>query len=144
MKKLIALLTAVVLALSLCACGGGSAADDKNTEIETALNAGWIDAYPLPDTPYTVIRVYVFQNGTAVGGVDISTGNGETIPAMQATGTYEITEDKIIIDWTEIDTQLKDLPIVPDSELPYSYENSTLRLFSQDGQAELERQDLSA
>jgi len=86
---------------------------------------------------------YVFnEDGSVIGGVDISTGPGKNLRTTSASGTYEITDEKIIIDWTEIDNQIKDFPLIPDSEHPYLYEDNTLRLFSGDGKAELIRQEL--
>ena len=102
-----------------------------------------MDETPIPDTSYTVVMSYVFnEDGSVIGGVDISTGPGKNLRTTSASGTYEITDEKIIIDWTEIDNQIKDFPLIPDSEHPYLYEDNTLRLFSGDGKAELIRQEL--
>lgn len=144
MKKLISLFMALVMCLSLCACGGGSGSKNSTEEIETALNALWIDTAPLPGTDFFVIKTYMFEGGNAVGGVDVSLGVGTNLPLTRASGTYEITDGKIVIDWTTITEESSDLPaIVPDSELTYQYTNETLSLTSQDGQAELERQDVN-
>lgn len=144
MKKLFSLFLALVMGLSLCACGGGSGSKNSTEEIETALNALWIDTAPLPDTDFFVVRTYMFEGGNAVGGVDVSLGVGTNIPLTRASGTYEIIDGKIVIDWTTITEESTDLPaIVPDSELIYQYNDNTLSLTSQDGQTELERQDMN-
>ena len=143
MKKTLSLILALIMCLSLCACGGGSGAKNSTEEIETALNALWIDTAPLSDTDFLVVKTYMFEGGNAVGGVDVSLGAGTNLPLTRASGTYEITDGKIVIDWTTITEESDDLPaIVPDSELTYQYNDNTLSLISQDGQAELERQDI--
>ena len=143
MKKWFAFLLALIMCQSLCACGGTANQKDNMEEIATALNAIWMDEAPIPDTSYTVVMSYVFnEDGSVIGGVDISTGPGKNLRTTSASGTYEITDEKIIIDWTEIDNQIKDFPLIPDSEHPYLYEDNTLRLFSGDGKAELIRQEL--
>ena len=143
MKKWFAFLLALIMCQSLCACGETANQKDNKEEIATALNAIWMDEAPIPDTSYTVVMSYVFnEDGSVIGGVDISTGPGKNLRTTSASGTYEITDEKIIIDWTEIDNQIKDFPLIPDSEHPYLYEDNTLRLFSGDGKAELIRQEL--
>lgn len=140
MKKFVLLLI-LTMCLSLCACGGNSEAKDSTEEIDAALNALWIDTALLPDTDYFIIKTYMFEGGNAVGGADISVGSGTNIPLTRASGTYEIKDGKIVIDWSTITEESNDLPaIIPDSELTYQYKDNTLHLTSQDGQAELECQ----
>ena len=90
MKKLIVLILAATMALSLCACGENSEASeakDGTKEIDSALNALWIDTALLPDTDYFIIKTYMFEGGNAVGGVDVSLGVGTNIPLTRASGT---------------------------------------------------------
>lgn len=78
MKKAISLFLALMVCLSLCACGGTANQKDNKEEIATALNAIWMDEAPIPDTSYTVVMSYVFnEDGSVIGGVDISTGPGK-------------------------------------------------------------------
>lgn len=142
MKKLFSLLLVLTMCLSLCACGGNSEAKDNTEEIDAALNAAlWIDTASLPDTDYFIVKTYMFEGGNAVGGADVSVGIGTNIPLTRASGTYEIKDGKIVIDWSTITKESDELPaVIPDSELTYQYKDNVLHLTSQDGQAELECQ----
>lgn len=61
MKKWFAFLLALIMCQSLCACGGTANQKDNKEEIATALNAIWMDEAPIPDTSYTVVMSYVFN-----------------------------------------------------------------------------------
>ena len=135
LKRIVAIATA---ASSIMSMNTVAFADTEgSTEVEIRTEATLVDV-TVPST----LPIVFNEDGSVIGGVDISTGPGKNLRTTSASGTYEITDEKIIIDWTEIDNQIKDFPLIPDSEHPYLYEDNTLRLFSGDGKAELIRQEL--
>jgi len=141
MKRIISLFLVFVICLSMCACENSAKNNDKG-KIESALKAAWINDTQLPDSPYTVSMVYIFDDGVASGGVDVFLGEGENLTVTRAYGSYEILDEEIVINWTSIDNQIKDIPLLPDSKLPYVYENDILELYSRDGNSKLVRQDI--
>lgn len=138
-EKAVALFAALVMCLSLCACG-----QSENEKIEEQLQAGWIDEAPLSGTDYIVIYSYIFGDGKVTGGVDVYTGGTTNLTLTRSSGTYKLSDGKVIIDWTDHDFQSEDttLHLIPDSEFTYTYNDETLTLVNVNGQAELTRQEI--
>ena len=85
MKKIIALLMAVILAVSLCACGSTNTSD-----VEAQLKGKW-----QMEASETVKAVYSFYDGSVSCQ---TTAMGITLDPNE--GTYDITDSQIIITWT--------------------------------------------
>lgn len=98
MKKTITLLLALMLALSLVACGGNS--------VDKALQGSWHSALPGSKL--------IFDNGSLTSQI---TWNGQM---NELTGTYEIKKDVIVLHYDHYDED--DVP----PELSYTMDGDTL------------------
>lgn len=131
MKKSISWFLLLVMCISLCACGGQQ---DNNEKIAEALQTDWkYEAMlELPTEPAVMPIQYTFQDGTVIGKMNLGAEDPTYEAALiRASGTYEIVDGKIILNWTEY-TVLLPWPRDLDNELAYSFEKGTLHLFSED------------
>lgn len=145
MKKLISLFMALVMCLSLCACGGQTA-PDTNSTIDNALQGTWkqitTETIDL-STEFSgsgaisasVATELVFHEGTVIltsslYTVDVGFGT-QSIGGAAATGTYKIEDSSISLTWDEKAVAYDDFTsLVPDS-LSYKYEGNKLSLASE-------------
>ena len=131
MKRYMSMFLALVMCISLCACGGQQ---DNNEKIAEALQKDWkYEAIlELPTEPAVMPIQYTFQDGTVVGKMNLGGEDpANDVALIRASGTYEIADKKIILNWTEY-TVLLPWPRDLDNELTYSFEKGTLHLFSED------------
>ena len=131
MKRYMSMFLALVMCISLCACGGQQ---DNNEKIAEALQKNWkYEAIlELPTEPAVMPIQYTFQDGTVVGKMNLGGEDpANDVALIRASGTYEIADKKIILNWTEY-TVLLPWPRDLDNELNYSFEKGTLHLFSED------------
>ena len=126
MKKTISLLLALVLCMSLCACGGGGDAGIETTEksyeeVRAALVGEWGMLY-FDDS--AAATVYEFrENGTGNWfRYDLYSTNKKIKDVHSWAMTYEITDSQIICHWTSVSGDAKQ------TIFDYTFENGTLRI----------------
>lgn len=160
MKKLITLLLALTMALSLCACGGNSAPTETTSDkepaeentsaeqisIEKNLAGFWMDQFiqEASGIQMLILSYYNFADGSVLGGVEVMDAHSEVKYAKStAIGTYEVGDSSINITWDKITHENEDYRIEPYGELPYTYEDADIfHLFVGDGSGtELIRQE---
>ena len=126
MKKSISFILIVLLCLSVFGCGG----KDNAKSVEEQLEVYWEAQVTEKDSVFIV--GYVFDAGEVGAIIELKDKNNpsDTMRISNAYGTYEITEDKIIIDWDGKDYHVDAFKMTPDHELTYKYKNGDLRLFT--------------
>lgn len=111
MKKAITILLALMMVLSLAACGGGSA--KKSKDVETDLQGKWDYSFNAKINNALCLESYEFSNGKVRY---VFKNNGNTLEDKQ--GQYEIG-DGIITITGEVS-----------KEFEFQYDNNSLKLIS--------------
>lgn len=94
MKRYMSMFLALVMCISLCACGGQQ---DNNEKIAEALQKDWkYEAIlELPTEPAVMPIQYTFQDGTVVGKMNLGGEDpANDVALIRASGTYEIADKK--------------------------------------------------
>ena len=139
MKKTLLIILALVMCLSLCACGGKG-----NADIDAALQGEWritstsaVDLNsPIPENGVPVVDTaeirLSFNNGTATlkcfyhkvyAAFEIDSFLG-----AEASGTYKIGTDKISLNWKEKNINNDSFAAVIPEELPFTFEDNKLTI----------------
>ena len=131
MKKLLSAVMALVMVLSLTACGAGGA---ETEEIRSELEGSWT-VWSTGDsdqgTEFTVGFVYIFEDDK-VDGITFMKKEQEDLKFfMKASGEYGITgSGKIKCKWDDTELLLEGYPeVVPEEELSYKYKSGELSLY---------------
>ena len=120
MKKVITLLLAFMLMLSLAACGGGS----STSEIDDALQGKW--GYMRLEKKVDINTFYEFDNGE----VTRSVFRGLINEPPTIIGKYEITNDSIVLTF---DPNIFFEGQPTEEKLEYTYTDGVLKMVFKDG-----------
>ena len=126
MKKMMSFLLIVLLCLAVFGCGG----KENTKSMEEQLEVYWEAQVAEKDS--VLVVGYVFDAGEVGAIIELKDKNNpsDTMRISNAYGTYEITDDKIIIDWDGKDYHIDEFKMTPDHELIYKYSKGDLRLFT--------------
>ena len=128
MKRIVALILAGLMLLSLCACGGAKKISEK--EADAALQGTWGgDSAYIEVLKCRVVYVVLFDHGTYTF-VTYDVTNDK--PLFTEDGTYTIEAQNLKIDCTAIKTGSG---VSPDGRsFTYTYDSGTFKLFTAGGE----------